>query len=390
MSQPRIALYSHDTLGLGHIRRNLSIATALAETKLRPTSLLITGAREAASFSLPPGVDCLSLPAVGKSDNGDYHSRRLSVPFSDLIELRSETIYAGLKSFKPDLLIVDKVPLGAFGELLKSLDYLRQGRQTRIVLGLRDILDESAAARREWSDMGYERAIHEFYDAVWVYGDPLIFNPVREYSFSLQIQSKIRYTGYLCRADKLLIETLDTQAKMKDLPDNFALCLLGGGQDGYRLGSVFAQSSLPPEMSSVIVAGPYMPPGARQRLHEEAAGRSHVSVLDFVAEPEPLLKKSTRVIAMGGYNTMCDILALHKSALIVPRIAPRQEQYIRAKLFSNLGLIDLLHPSDLEPGRLENWLSAPAHEQHYQLSRPYIDGLRRVATLTGTLLNRPV
>jgi predicted glycosyltransferase len=41
----RIALYSHDTVGIGHMRRNLSIAQALARSVGEPLILLITGGR---------------------------------------------------------------------------------------------------------------------------------------------------------------------------------------------------------------------------------------------------------------------------------------------------------------------------------------------------------
>lgn len=49
----RVVLYSHDTMGLGHIRRNLRLAQGLSESDLPIDVLLITGARESGGFSLP-------------------------------------------------------------------------------------------------------------------------------------------------------------------------------------------------------------------------------------------------------------------------------------------------------------------------------------------------
>ena len=53
--------------------------------------------------------------------------------------------------------------------------------------------------------------------------------------------------------------------------------------------------------------------------------------------PTVLMEKSMAVVAMGGYNTFCEILTLDKPALIVPRSKPRQEQLIRARNAVRLG-----------------------------------------------------
>ncbi len=42
------------------------------------------------------------------------------------------------------------------------------------------------------------------------------------------------------------------------------------------------------------------------------------------------MARAIGVVAMGGYNTFCEILSFDKRAIIVPRTAPRMEQYIRA------------------------------------------------------------
>src|SRR5262245_35394626 len=55
--RPRVLLYSHDTMGIGHVRRNLLIAQALTAPPVSATVLLVAGAREAGAFSLPPDVD---------------------------------------------------------------------------------------------------------------------------------------------------------------------------------------------------------------------------------------------------------------------------------------------------------------------------------------------
>ena len=145
----RIPLYSHDTMGIGHMRRNLLIATALAHSSLRPSILLIAGAREASAFPMPPSVDCLTLPVYRKEADGRYQSRSLDLPLDQLVRLRAGTIAAALEAFEPDVLIVDKVARGAFAELDPALASSRAKGRTRCVLGLRDVLDDPDAVRRE-------------------------------------------------------------------------------------------------------------------------------------------------------------------------------------------------------------------------------------------------
>jgi len=72
----RIALYSHDAQGLGHMRRNLAIADALAEDG-ETSVLLVTGAREAGLVPLPRNTDLLTLPALSKGDDSCARIRSL-------------------------------------------------------------------------------------------------------------------------------------------------------------------------------------------------------------------------------------------------------------------------------------------------------------------------
>ncbi len=361
---PRIALYSHDTQGLGHVRRNLLVARALRQGGAASAILLLSGVREAAAFAMPEGVDCLTLQSLGRGVYGRYFPRSLSVPMTDLIKIRREAINAVLQSFEPDVLIVDKVPLGAFDELLPSLRLLRRQGQTRVVLGLREILDDPAVVRQEWTTGGYESAIGTYYDRIWIYGDQMAYYSVREYGFSPDIAAMVRFSGYLNPQDvehgPRESEAEARQGTLQSLnlpPGPLVLCLVGGGRDGLPLAEAFLRAALPAQTNGVLVTGPLMPDNARAELRSLAAHRTDVRILEFVTDPCPLLRQADRVIAMGGYNTICEILALQKRALIVPRIRPRTEQLIRAVCLAELGVLDILHPQDLSPAALSQWLA---------------------------------
>src|SRR5687767_4439403 len=197
---PRVALYSHDALGIGHLRRNLLIAGSLAGADGGASVLMLAGVPEATAFHIPPRVDVLTLPALRKMAEGGYEPRRLGISADNLLGLRANALRAALESFEPDVLIVDKLPLGVAGELRPTLESLSARGRTRCVLGLRDVLDDPARVRLEWAHRGYEAAVDRFYEAVWVYGDARVYDPVREYGFGQALARKVRYTGYLERA----------------------------------------------------------------------------------------------------------------------------------------------------------------------------------------------
>jgi len=112
-----------------------------------------------------------------------------------------------------------------------------------------------------------------------------------------------------------------------------------------------------------------------------------------VPEPISLIERADRVIAMGGYNTCCEILSFEKHALIVPRVAPETEQWIRAQRLRDLGLVDVLHPDQLDARALSEWLARDPGPPPVVRDRIDLGGLTRIPTLLTELLGaaaRPV
>lgn len=384
----RVALYSHDTMGIGHVRRNLLIAQALGQSPVPPTILILTGARQASVFPMPANTDILSLPALYKKQDGRYRPHYLSVPLVELITLRSRAIAGALTAFAPDVLIVDKVPRGAGGELDKALRAVRARYGTQCVLGLRDILDDPTAAKRDWASLGYDRAIRQHFDAVWIYGDPKVYDAVRQYDLSAEVAAKVHFTGYLDARQRLATaggERADGGLVQPRPGRRLVLCLLGGGQDGAALAESFAAVSLPAATDGVILAGPFLPQETLQHLRRRAADNPQLSVLDFVPEPIELLKSADRIVAMGGYNTLCEIMALGKQALVVPRVRPRSEQLVRAQRLQQLGLIDVLLPDQLTSAALGDWIARDLPPPSSVRERVDLGGLARIPQLLQEL-----
>lgn len=365
----RIALYSHDTLGFGHWRRNLLLARALRRLDPAPQVLLIAGMREAGAFELPEGVDTLTLPAYDKTAAGGYRARSLGLALPELARLRACTIKAALEAYDPDLLIVDNVPRGAQGELDLALAALRARGRTRIVLGLRDVIDSADKVRAQWLRQRNFPALRRWFDEVWIYGDPRLYDLVAEYGFGEPFAGRARFMGYLDQRERLAAAPLPARDGAP-----YVLCTVGGGRDGARMCAAFAAARLPAGHLGVLIAGSQMPLPDRAALRAAIAARDDMEMHDFVPEPLGLIAGAARVVAMGGYNTVSEILSFGVPALVLPRTAPRREQILRAERLAARGLVGMIDPEALTPARLSEWLAGPP---------PRVDRARALLDLSG-------
>ena len=350
----RVLMYSHDTFGLGHLRRCRAIAHSLVEDFRGVTVLIISGASIAGNFDYRARVDFVKIPSVIKLRNGDYTSLSAHIDVRDTLAMRQSSILHTAKAFKPDIMIVDKEPLGLRGEVEETLIHLRS-QGTKLVLGLREVMDAPHLLAAEWAPHDVMRKIGEYYDAVWVYGPPDFHDPFEGMEVPKSVREKMRFVGFLKRSAEHA--NLMTNRPKGD----YILVTTGGGGDGADLvsdvlGAYAADPDLP---RALIVLGPYMPNEQRQGFMSEAAAFPQVEVIGFDARLEELMAGAQAVVAMGGYNTFCEIMSFDKPSLLVPRILPREEQLIRARRAAELGLVDLLLPdASGDPQRLAAALRA--------------------------------
>ena len=359
----RTLLYSHDTFGLGHLRRSRTIATALIEADPDCSALIVTGSPIAGRFDFPERVDHVRLPGVVKLADGSYTSSSLPMDIDQMVGLRGAIIATAEREFQPDLLIIDKEPWGFRHELADTLRAARD-RGAHIVLGIRDVLDDEDALAREWERKGSIDAIEEFYDEIWIYGIPQICRPLTGLGLSPRMESRVIYTGYLRR------DAADWPAEFgSELPEEpYILVTTGGGGDGTALVDwVLRAYEADPTVSphALIVYGPFMNAPDRQDFDGRVAALDgRVTALSFHPRLERVLAEATGVVAMGGYNTFCEILSMDKPAIIAPRTQPRREQVIRAAAAEELGLVRMLSPErDGESARaMADAIRALAHQ----------------------------
>ncbi len=382
---PRIAFYSHDTMGLGHIRRNMLLSQSILEANPEADVLLLSGVRESGAFKLPKGADSVTMPTYFKTKDGEYIPKSLGTDIKRLVKIRKEIIRASLEAFEPDIVVIDNVPRGAMSELDNILPELAS-RNTHIILGLRDIIDEPEAVKNQWEKLKNVEIIRLYFNSIWVYGDEKIYDFAKEYGLPDDISEKLRYVGYLDQTRRMEVHGLDT-IDDHDLAKPYAMCAVGGGQDGFELAKTFMQAQLPQGWNGLLVTGALMPAAQREQLHEMAHQRHDIKVVDFVPEPLKLMNNAECIISMGGYNTTTEILSFNKRALVVPRINPRLEQWIRASRLAEMGIIDCLHPDELTPEALTEWITNQ-HPQRNARETIRFNGLDNVAKEVAKILGK--
>jgi predicted glycosyltransferase len=353
MQPLRIVMYSHDSVGLGHVRRNLALAHAFANqlplTLGRPvTGLLVTGTAVAPGFSTPEGWDWVLLPGVDKGPYG-YQPRNLDLDMADLVKLRTAALQGVIAGFRPDLIVVDRHATGIHRELEDVLRRARETTPVRTVLGLREVLDAPEPASAEWKALGGPSVIQELFDAIWVYGDPSVHDPLTAGEIPFSLRRLIHYTGYLAAGRPSGSGTSRMRAP-------YCLTTMGGGSDGMALAEIAACIRLPDGVAHLIVTGPQMPAARRREIRRRAAeGTKVVATIDDVVAH---MRQAAAVISMGGYNSICEIMSTDVPALIVPRVQYRAEQRIRACSLADAGYLDYHDIETLTPAVLENWLSS--------------------------------
>lgn len=376
----RVLLYSHDSVGLGHIRRNLALAHTLtaeipALTGRAVTGMLLTGVGHGVGLDVPPGFDVALLPGICKGGSG-YEPRHMQVPMGDLISIREQIVQAVVNGLSPDLIIVDRHPYGVDGELRSTLAETRRAHpSTTIVLGLREVLDEPEAVAREWEHVGDLAELRGVFDEIWVYGDPQVHDVRRAGEVPAELHDLIRYTGYLASGRRWVPEADPTE-----LP--YVLSMAGGGSDGLEVLTRAARATVPAGHRHLVVAGPQMPPEDLAQIQAVAAPGA--TVVASVPDGLATIRRASAVVAMAGYNTVCEALTTGTPLLLVPRELPRQEQLIRALGLRAVGAVDLERLETLTPERLSNWLAAAVHRT---TDRDHLDlaGLAGVAHRVAAL-----
>lgn len=344
LDDARVLMYSHDTFGLGHLRRCRTIAHSLVENFQGISVLIISGSAIAGAFDFRARVDFVKIPSVIKLRNGEYSSLAGHIDIGDTIRMRESIIRHTAETFNPDIFIVDKEPMGLHGELDETLAYLKS-KNTTLVLGMRDVMDSPRLLASEWERKGLIKKVDATYNHIWVYGPENFYDPMTGMNVPESMRGRIEFVGFLKR------QTSDNKLLKNKPQSDYLLITTGGGGDGIDLiNNVMSayEQCLELVHKAVVVLGPYMPSKEREDFLERGKKIDNMKVIDFDSRLEELIFGAKAVVSMGGYNTFCEILSFDKPALIVPRTVPREEQLLRAQRAAELDMVDMILPDDAD------------------------------------------
>lgn len=362
-SKPLALFYSPDSIGLGHMRRNSAIATALVGMVPGASALLLVGSGAGAAFDLAKGIDCVKLPSLQKTGLEQWQARHLEIEPAMALRLRQGLIKEAVEVLRPDVLVVDHLPAGIWNELLPTLQMIRSwGGRTRTVLGLRDILDEPERIVARWSNDGTYTLIDKYYDEVLIYGTPDHYPTSRLYGLDAHVPGKSRYCGYVTsKAVSDLARTLKDENRRPPAAKPKILVTAGGGHDAYPMMSAcvaaFRELTAGCHFQATVVTGPLMPAKEQQLLRTEADGL-RVKIKSWDSDLAERMAKSDLILTMGGYNSMLETVCLGRPAINIPRTGPSQEQRIRARLFQDRGLVGYADLEDMTASGLARLMRA--------------------------------
>jgi len=388
---PCVLMYSHDTIGLGHMRRNTAIAAALVQRVPGISVLLLVGCPAGVVFDVPKGADVIKLPSVAKLARERWRPGSLRIGARQLRELRKGLIERTIEGFRPDVIVVDHEPTGVWDELKSACaDQLDGADRPRWVLGIRDILDSPDVIRKRWRQSGVDTFIASHYDSVLIYGDQAVYPSASEYGIDEMDNVRHEYVGYVVSerhadADNVIARTSDRA---------HVLVTGGGGRDAYPMMDALlrAMSDIPPAKrpDMTVVAGPLMD----AELAEQVKIRASELALNYLNSSDSLadlMQHADLLITMGGYNSMSEAIVNGVPIVVVPRVGPSAEQRLRAALFEKLNLVrQVSMSSELSNDLKQQLLHVRPRMQHaWPRLNVRFNGAQQAAAAIETLLQKP-
>jgi predicted glycosyltransferase len=359
LSTRRAFLYVQHLLGVGHLKRAVTLARAMAAAGLEVT--LASGGVpvvELAPEGKMRGVHVVQLPPASA---GDLDFKTLVDGEGRLIDAewqraRSAALLAAWRIADPHVLVLELFPFGRRQmrfELLPLLDaatgaarrpFTGAARRPAIACSVRDVLGAQKSEARQAETLAL---VERYFDRVLVHGDPRVIAFDRTFPGAGRIAGWIEYTGYVVDA----AQPPDSGAGKDEV-----IVSAGGGAVGAALLEAAIRSkplTVLRERKWRVLAGNNLPLADFQKLAALAAGATGIvlerSRPDFTA----LLANCALSISQAGYNTLMETIRAGARAVVVPFAGGHEtEQTLRARCFAERGLLELLEESALTPAAL--------------------------------------
>lgn len=347
--KPRLLLYCQHSLGMGHWVRAMTLANALS----REFSVTFLNGGRAPDHQTTAGdLDMLNLPPLGMGEDHQLYSQDERYSVKEALALRRQLILDSYALSRPEVVLIELFPFGRkklAGELLPLLKIARRDKQARplVLCSLRDIM---VNARKDQSRHD-ERArwiTDRYFDGLLVHADPRFARLEDSFKPRHPLQTPLLYTGFVAPGR--------IPAPIKP-PRCGVLVSAGGGMVGAPLFQAAVQAHAinwaKEKLPMTIVAGPFLPEADWQDLVAQVKGMAGLTLGRSVPAMQPSLQAHSLSVSQCGYNTVMDILESRTPALVVPFVRGQEDEQIqRAQKLAELGLVEMLNPTELTGQRL--------------------------------------
>jgi predicted glycosyltransferase len=377
------------------MQRTSSIAWEIYRLHAEASILTFSDSQLGQFFPISPHHDYIKLPSIAKDSPGNWRATHLTMSFPEILHLRKQLLSHVLLNYAPDIFLVDHMPHGAMGELLPALESMKHSRiHTKVVLGLRDILDNPEVTINRWKVEGAYEVIERYYARILVFGMQDVYDVVERYQIPQSDAGKVFYCGYVTN-----LSTANNAHAIrgrflanKSVNTRLIVVMAGGGADAYPMMSTLIEA-LPKVLENhkcvaAVITGPFMPADLIADLNRRAA-KLPIHMMESVHDSLSHIAAADLVISMAGYNTSVEILRMRRSAIMIPRAGPSAEQRTRARLFADKHWVDMIDPDDLTAKKLAQRISH--HFKHpvegnSQNDPPNLNGAASAAALTLSVL----
>ena len=341
----RVLFYVQHLLGIGHLRRAVTLANAMTHAGLEVT--LVSGGMPLPSLR----IDVAHYVQLSPASAAD-------LSFKTLLDARGQPVdeawrqdrcaqlLAAYREADPQVILVELFPFGRRQmrfELIPMLDAARLRESPPVVVSsVRDVLGggKSDPTRQDQMLESFE----SHFDQVLVHGDPALVPFDKTFRHTGQLGNRLHYTGYA-------VEPVAVSKGPEMQGHQEVLVSVGGGAVGHRLLRTALQARPISQLSHLrwrLLAGVNASASDLEQLRLAAGSEDGVVVEHHRSDFPGLLAQCRLSISQGGYNTVMEVIQARAPAVIVPYAGGSEtEQTLRTRLLAEHGWVEMVEEAEL-------------------------------------------
>jgi predicted glycosyltransferase len=342
----RVMLYTHNSVGLGHVFRSLAVLTGMRYWAPAWDFLAVSGSSIPQAF-LGEGIEVLKLPGarmtVEQASPGLSPRHLKSLSLDGLFDLRTKLILDAFDCFAPEVVLVEHNLAGLMNELVPLLlkKRMRRGGPRDFALAhvSRGIMRPSPGIqlpRQNPPHLADSIDLAELYDFVYVLEDRQIAEADEPlWQTGSGLAERTAFLGKIAIRNRAELPTAPA-AKRKWGLSEAPLILLSLGRFGAvsrmtrALGEALARDGLGAGHQLAVVVDPYLDPSEKESL-QRCANELGAALLGFNPYLVELVNAAELVVCRAGYNTFNEVLLSGVRALFVCEVHGGLEQERRVR-----------------------------------------------------------